>query len=171
MLRAAIRGMTGTPETASPGGPLTRRLGDEAATARLGAALAALARPGDALLLAGPYGAGKTSLARAFLRAAVRDEALVVPSPSFTLVQTYTLPSGTTAWHYDLWRAAGEGDLAELGWDEARAGIVLVEWPERLGTQAPADALAITLSPVAGDAGAREVTLAGWPGRLERLAA
>lgn len=171
MLAAATRSMIDTRDTAASGPLLTRRLGDEAATARLGAALAALARPGDALLLSGPYGAGKTALARAFLRAATGDPALVVPSPSFTLVQTYMLPSGTTAWHYDLWRAESEADLAELGWDEARAGIVLVEWPGRLGTQAPEDALAITLSPVAGEAGAREVTLAGWPGRLERLAA
>ncbi|MCU0945600.1 MAG: tRNA (adenosine(37)-N6)-threonylcarbamoyltransferase complex ATPase subunit type 1 TsaE [Rubritepida sp.] len=163
--------MIDTQDRAASGRPLTRRLGDEAATSRLGAALAALARPGDALLLAGPYGAGKTALARAFLRAATGDPALVVPSPSFTLVQTYALPSGVTAWHYDLWRASGEGDLAELGWDEARTGIVLVEWPERLGAQAPADALTITLSPVPGEAGAREAALAGWPGRLERLAA
>jgi tRNA threonylcarbamoyladenosine biosynthesis protein TsaE len=171
MLAVAIRGMIDTQDRAASGRPLTRRLGDEAATSRLGAALAALARPGDALLLAGPYGAGKTALARAFLRAATGNPALVVPSPSFTLVQTYALPSGVTAWHYDLWRASGEGDLAELGWDEARTGIVLVEWPERLGAQAPADALTITLSPVPGEAGAREAALAGWPGRLERLAA
>jgi tRNA threonylcarbamoyladenosine biosynthesis protein TsaE len=171
MLPPAIRGMIETSGTVDPGRPLTRRLDDEQATARLGAALAALARPGDAILLHGPYGAGKTALARAFLRAATGDAALVVPSPSFTLVQTYALPSGTTAWHYDLWRASGEGELAELGWDEARAGIVLVEWPERLGGAAPPDALSITLSHVPGEAGAREATLSGWPGRLTGLAA
>jgi tRNA threonylcarbamoyladenosine biosynthesis protein TsaE len=148
----------------------TQRLASEAATIALGAALAARASAGDVILLAGPYGAGKTALARAFLRAATGDATLVVPSPSFTLVQTYALPGGITAWHYDLWRASGEADLAELGWDEARAGIALVEWPERLGEATPADALTVTLSPVAGEAEARDVTLAGWPGRLEELA-
>jgi tRNA threonylcarbamoyladenosine biosynthesis protein TsaE len=147
------------------------RLADEAATARLGAALAARARAGDAILLAGPYGAGKTALARAFLRAATGAPDLVVPSPSFTLVQAYPLPGGTTAWHFDLWRLAGEADLAELGWDEARQGIVLVEWPDRLGSLAPAEALTVTLGPVAGDPGAREVTLSGWHGRLEGIGA
>lgn len=150
-------------------GAATRRLADEAATARLGAALAARARPGDVILLAGPYGAGKTALARAFLRAATGDPGLVVPSPSFTLVQTYPLEDGITAWHYDLWRLAGEADLAELGWDEARAGIVLVEWPDRLGSLAPPEALRVTLAPVAGEPEARDVTLSGWPGRLEGL--
>ena len=148
----------------------SRRLADEAATAQLGAALAALARPGDAILLAGPYGAGKTALARAFLRAATGEPDLVVPSPSFTLVQAYSLPGGTTAWHFDLWRLSGEADLAELGWEEARAGIVLVEWPDKLGRLAPAEALTVTLRPVAGDPSAREVTLSGWGGRLEGLA-
>lgn len=149
---------------------VTRRLADEAATGRLGAALAARARPGDVILLAGPYGAGKTALARAYLRAATGDPALVVPSPSFTLVQTYPLPGGATAWHYDLWRLGAEGELAELGWDEARAGIVLVEWPERLGAHAPEDALTVSLAPVPGDPAARDVTLSGWAGRLEGLA-
>lgn len=149
---------------------LTLALPDEAATARLAAAVARLARPGDAILLAGPYGAGKTAFARAFLRAATGDAALVVPSPSFTLVQTYALPGGVEAWHYDLWRIAGADELAELGWDEARAGITLVEWPERLGALAPADALTIALAPVPGESDARRATLSGWPDRLAELA-
>jgi tRNA threonylcarbamoyladenosine biosynthesis protein TsaE len=148
---------------------VTRRLADEAETGRLGAALAARARPGDAILLSGPYGAGKTALARAFLRAATGDAALVVPSPSFTLVQAYPLPGGATAWHYDLWRLGAEGELAELGWDEARQGIVLVEWPERLGGLTPPDALAVALAPVPGEPQAREATLSGWGERLGGL--
>lgn len=149
---------------------LTLALPDEAATSRLAAAVARLARPGDAILLAGPYGAGKTAFARAFLRAATGDAALVVPSPSFTLVQTYALPGGVEAWHYDLWRIAGADELAELGWDEARAGITLVEWPERLGALAPAEALTIAIALVPGDPDARIATLAGWPDRLAELA-
>lgn len=149
---------------------ITLALPDEAATARLAEAVARRVRPGDAILLAGPYGAGKTAFARAFLRAATGDPQLIVPSPSFTLVQTYALPGGVEAWHYDLWRVAGADELAELGWDEARAGIVLVEWPERLGALAPAEALTIALAPVPDDPGARVATLSGWPDRLAELA-
>ncbi|WP_439576869.1 tRNA (adenosine(37)-N6)-threonylcarbamoyltransferase complex ATPase subunit type 1 TsaE [Elioraea sp.] len=150
---------------------ITLALPDEAATARLAQAVARLARPGDAILLAGPYGAGKTAFARAFLRAATVDPDLVVPSPSFTLVQTYALPTGVEVWHYDLWRVAGADELAELGWDEARAGIALVEWPERLGGLAPSDALTVALAPVPYDPDARVATLSGWPDRLAELGA
>lgn len=143
---------------------MERPLPTESDTSALGARLAALARPGDAILLSGPLGAGKTALARAFLRAASGDAALVVPSPSFTLVQTYPLPSGTTAWHFDLWRLSGPEDLAELGWEEARQGISLVEWPDRLGPLAPPEALHVALA-MAGDSG-RAATLTGWSDRL-----
>jgi len=152
-------------------------LPDLAATERLAASVATQARPGDAILLAGPLGAGKTAFARAFLRAATGDPRLEVPSPSFTLVQTYDTDIGTVH-HFDLWRLGGPGGLAELGWDEARADIVLVEWPDRLGTDVPDGALAITLAydaaalrtgtPVAGEA--RRGTLAGWPERIGHLA-
>jgi tRNA threonylcarbamoyladenosine biosynthesis protein TsaE len=144
-------------------------LPDEAATAALAARVAALARPGDAVLLDGPLGAGKSSFCRAFLRAARGDLALEVPSPTFTLVQEYALP-GTTAFHFDLWRLDGPQGLAELGWEEAREGIVLVEWPDRLGALRPDGALAVSLAPGA-DEGARLATLAGWPDRLAGLAA
>ena len=98
--------------------------------------VAALARPGDAILLDGPLGAGKTAFARAFLRAATGDPRLEVPSPSFTLVQSYDTGLGPVH-HFDLWRLGGPGGLAELGWDEACADIVLVEWPDRLGAAWP----------------------------------
>jgi tRNA threonylcarbamoyladenosine biosynthesis protein TsaE len=137
-------------------------LPDLAATEALAARLAALAVPGDALLLAGPLGAGKSALARAFLRALSGDAALEVPSPSFTLVQSYATPRGE-AHHYDLYRLAGPEGLAELGWDDARQGIVVVEWPERLGGLAPEGALRIALTPL--DETAREATLTGWEGR------
>lgn len=142
-------------------------LPDLAATEHLATRVAALARPGDAILLAGPLGAGKTAFARAFLRAATGDPRLEVPSPSFTLVQSYDTAIGPVH-HFNLWRLGGPGGLAELGWDEACADIVLVEWPDRLGAEWPQDALAITLTPGAGEA--RRATLTGWPDRIGRLA-
>ena len=121
-------------------------LPDEEATAALGRKLAAKARPGDALLLEGPLGAGKSTLARAFIRAAVGDERLTVPSPTFTLVQAYETPGGAEIWHFDLWRLAGPEGLHELGWDETGSKILLIEWPDRLGALVPEGALRITLS-------------------------
>jgi tRNA threonylcarbamoyladenosine biosynthesis protein TsaE len=145
---------------------LTLVLADEAATEALAARAAGLARAGDAILLSGPLGAGKSTFARAFLRAAAGEPALRVPSPTFTLAQGYALPGGITATHYDLWRLAEPGELAELGFDEARAGIVLVEWPARGGIDEPA-ALHVSLAP---HGEGRVATLSGWPGRLAHLA-
>ena len=99
---------------------------------------------GDAILLEGVLGAGKSAFARAFLRAASGDPALEVPSPSFTLVQSYDTRRGTVH-HFDLWRLDGPDALAELGWDEACRDIVLVEWPDRLGALRPPTALTIAL--------------------------
>lgn len=112
-------------------------LSDASQTEALGEKLAAMAQPGDVLLLEGPLGAGKSCLARAFIRALMKDSRLAVPSPTFTLVQNYETPGGIAIWHYDLWRLDGAHDLEELGWDEALAGIVLVEWPDRLGALVP----------------------------------
>jgi len=125
--------------------------------------IAALARPGDTILLSGDLGAGKTAFARAFLRAAAGDPALEVPSPSFTLVQSYETHLGVIH-HFDLWRLDGPASLTELGWDDAREGIVLVEWPERLGTLAPEDALCLRFTLAEGEA--RSLTIEGWSGRL-----
>jgi len=143
-------------------------LPDLTATECLAASVAGLARPGDAILLEGPLGAGKTAFARAFLRAAAGDPALDVPSPTFTLVQEYDTRLGPV-YHYDLWRLDGPKALGELGWDDAREGIVVVEWPDRLGPLRPADALTVLLSPSENGDGARMVTLSWDPVRAAAL--
>jgi len=144
---------------------MRRSLPDQSATEAIGQRLAARAKPGDVLLLSGPLGAGKSTLARAFIRAVAGDPGLTVPSPTFTLVQSYETPRGEI-WHYDLWRLDGPAALEELGWDEAQSGIVLVEWPERLGALTPPHALHITLSP---DGAGREINLAGEVNWLDEL--
>jgi tRNA threonylcarbamoyladenosine biosynthesis protein TsaE len=159
---AQIAGMTDI-DPPDPGPVLLRELPDLAATGALAAELAALARPGDLILLDGPFGAGKTAFARAFLRAASGDPALEVPSPSFTLVQSYDTRRGRVH-HFDLWRLDGPAALAELGWDEALADIVLAEWPARLGALRPPGALEVQLRLLPGEA--RQARLSGWPDRL-----
>ena len=142
-------------------------LPDPAATERFGARLAALLRRGDVILLEGDLGAGKSTRARALLRAAARDPALEVPSPTFTLVQSYETSIGLIH-HYDLWRLDQSADVAELDWDGALLDIVLVEWPDRLGNLRPDDALTVSLALGEGDA--RTATLCGWPDRIGQLA-
>lgn len=149
--------------------PLEIRLPDEAATARLAERLAARARPGDVLLLDGPIGAGKSCLARAFIRARLGNPAEEVPSPTFTLVQTYPSDAGEI-WHCDLYRLSGPDAVIELGLDEAfEEAICLVEWPDRLGDLAPAGALRISMA--AGNDGHSATITAppGWAERLERI--
>ena len=137
-------------------------LPDLNATEALAARHAQLARPGDAVLLSGPLGAGKSAYARAFLRALAGAPGLEVPSPTFTLVQSYEVPGGF-AHHLDLYRLSGPADLRELGWDEMLADILLVEWPDRLGALAPPGALRIALDYAEGDA--RQASITGWEGR------
>ena len=145
-------------------------LPDLAATARLAASVSDHAAAGDAILLQGPLGAGKSAFARAFLRHAAGDPDLEVPSPTFTLVQSYDLPR-FRAHHFDLWRLKGPADLAELGWDEALGDVVLVEWPDRLGRLWPDGALLVTLSPAGEAEELRRAELRGWPERRSSLLA
>jgi len=124
-------------------------LADETATATLGATLAQRLRPGDVVGLYGELGSGKTTLDRAILRAAAGDPDLIVPSPTFTLVEVYETERGTF-WHFDLYRLEAPEQVYELGWEDALAeGIVLIEWPQRLGTLLPKH-LSVTLE-VDGD--------------------
>ncbi len=138
-------------------------LPDLRATEALGQRIAAVIRPGDAVLLDGPLGAGKSALARALLRAAAADPVLEVPSPSYTLVQEYDTRLGPIC-HFDLWRLDGPGGVVELGWDEARQGIVVVEWADRLGVLRPDDALTVVLQVEGPEA--RSALLTGWADRL-----
>ena len=143
-------------------------LPDEKATAALATALAARARQGDVIGLSGPLGSGKTTFARHFIGA--RMGASEVPSPTFTLVETYQPPSGPAIWHFDLYRIATPEDAYELGIEDAFAdGIVLIEWPEHLGALMPREYLDIALGPGKSE-NARIATLAPSPSWAARVA-
>jgi tRNA threonylcarbamoyladenosine biosynthesis protein TsaE len=123
---------------------LSLSLPTEDDTARLGAWLAARLGAGDCLALSGPIGAGKSHLARALIRARLGNPSEDVPSPTFTLVQTYA--ADVDIWHADLYRLTHPDEVLELGLDEAFArAITLVEWPERMGAALPPDAIALAL--------------------------
>ncbi len=111
---------------------------NEDQTAALGAHVAGRLRAGDVLLLSGDLGAGKSVFARGVIRALAGDPDLVVPSPTYTLVQSYETPRGTV-WHFDLYRVERAEEVPEIGWDAAResGGIALVEWPEKMGLFVP----------------------------------
>lgn len=137
--------MTETPDPPVPTSPMIRDLADEAATAALARALASCAERGDVIALHGNLGAGKTSFARAFVRAFHGSEDEEVPSPTFTLVQTYGGPRGEL-WHVDAYRLKEPDEILELGLDDAFPdGILLIEWPERLGPHLPLRRLDLTL--------------------------
>jgi len=143
-------------------------LRDEAATETLGRRLAGLAQPGDVFALEGDLGSGKTTLARAFVRA-LTDATEEVPSPTFTLVQTYDSRLGTI-WHFDLYRLEREDEVLELGIEDAfESGISLVEWPARLGPWLPATRLCVRLESDAS--GVRRAHLAGGGAWCQRLTA
>ncbi|MCG3268409.1 tRNA (adenosine(37)-N6)-threonylcarbamoyltransferase complex ATPase subunit type 1 TsaE [Yoonia sp. I 8.24] len=144
----------------------TIALPTETETVKLAQRIAGILSPGDTLLLSGEIGAGKSAFSRALIRARLgRMED--VPSPTFTLVQTYDDPSGDI-WHCDLYRLTHPDEIFELGLDEAFAtAICLIEWPDRLGPDAPSTALQMKFH--AGDtAHSVEITTsAAWADRLE----
>jgi tRNA threonylcarbamoyl adenosine modification protein YjeE len=151
--------------------PLPIDLPDEGATALLAEDVAACLMPGDVVALSGGLGAGKTTFARALIRALADDPALEVPSPTFTLVQTYATPHLTVS-HFDLYRVTDPAELDEIGFADAAAeGAVLVEWPERAGGRIPDDALTIALA-IAGSGRTATIAAGGsWQNRLQRTLA
>ncbi|HEY5226826.1 MAG TPA: tRNA (adenosine(37)-N6)-threonylcarbamoyltransferase complex ATPase subunit type 1 TsaE [Methylovirgula sp.] len=146
-------------------------LPDEAATVALAARVASWIKSGDLLTLSGHLGAGKTTFARALIRHLMRDPVLEVPSPTFTLMQFYEGGSYPVV-HADLYRIAQPDELAELGWEEAADGaLVIVEWPERAGPYLLTDRLDIAFTiDTAHDADHRTATLAGIGSFAPRLA-
>ena len=137
------------------------KLDNPAATQRLGFLLARHLHAGDVVALAGDLGAGKSVLARAVITCLCPDED-DIPSPTFTLVQTYEPPCGNTVMHFDLYRLEMPEEAFDLGIEDAFIdAICLIEWPQRLGPFLPRTALSIELS-VAGEAAdARNVSVAG----------
>lgn len=139
-------------------------LSREAETSRLGAAIARKLRPGDAVCLTGPLGAGKSTLARALVRALTTPDE-DVPSPTFTLVQFYEGERLKIA-HFDLYRLSDPDEAYEIGLDEAlEDGAAIIEWPERLEGRLPPDRLDIEIS-IDGDMRRARLTPHGaWKGR------
>lgn len=140
-------------------------LPDEAATALLGARLAQRCRAGDVIALTGDLGAGKTTLARGLIRA-LMGRAEEVPSPTFTLVQSY-LGQDLTIWHFDLYRLSSSAEARELGIEEAVDGLALIEWPDRLGQYLPATRLDVSLDFSLNGRIARLEDYADWSARID----
>lgn len=139
-------------------------LADEASTMAIGAQIARVLQPGDVITLTGSLAAGKTTLVRGLIAGLGYEGE--VPSPSFSIVQPYEqldLP----VWHVDLYRIDDPSELEELGLDEIRDdGVLIIEWPEKAGTNRWPDSLALSLA--AGEDGVRALTVRvpqAWEGR------
>ncbi|NJC40805.1 tRNA threonylcarbamoyladenosine biosynthesis protein TsaE [Brevundimonas alba] len=152
-------------------GGLTLTLADAEATTQLGAAVAPLLEPGETVLLYGPLGMGKSTMARGLIRALTRPDE-DVPSPTFTLVQFYE--STPPVAHFDLYRLTRPEEAAEIGLDEALDdGCAVIEWPERLGEDASAwlgpDRLVVSLSEKGAGRVATVSGVGAWEGKLKHL--
>jgi tRNA threonylcarbamoyl adenosine modification protein YjeE len=151
------------------------QLPDEAATRRLMREIALAVEPGDLITLSGDLGAGKTTFARALIRHLANDETIEVPSPTFTLVQTYELEKLAVV-HADLYRVGQSSELAELGLEDfPDDALVLLEWPDRAAGLLPPDRLdiAFTMAPQRGETfrHARVTGHGAFAPRAERLGA
>lgn len=152
--------------------PATITLSSPEQTADLATRIAAALGPGDCLLLEGPIGAGKTHFARHLIQSLLllpED----VPSPTFTLVQTYDVPTGEL-WHADLYRLSSLGEIEELGLTEAfDSAVCLVEWPDRLAELTPSHALLLSLALDSNHPDTRHLTFtwsdAKWQMLMDRM--
>lgn len=166
--------MTNAEPGAAPIFTFTLTLPSEAVIGLFMADVATILAPGDVLTLSGDLGTGKTTCARALIRYLAGNDTLDVPSPTFTLVQPYDLPSGPLL-HADLYRIQDASEIEELDLFDGARTIRLIEWPERAGHLLPADRLDIALSMRAGQPQARSVRISGFGetggARAERLAA
>ncbi len=158
----------------TPPATFSATLADETATAHLMADLALLVGPGDTITLSGDLGAGKTAAARAMIRYLANDPALEVPSPTFTLAQSYELPLPVV--HADLYRINDSSELEEIGLSPLpEATLALIEWPERAPDALPADHINVAFShlPESGST-ARTADITGYgkaAAQVARLAA
>lgn len=146
------------------------RVENEKGLGEMAAMMAPFLKTGDVLTLKGDLGAGKTAFARALINALPGDEE-EVPSPTFTLVQTYER-GDVTVWHFDLYRLKEETkDILELGWEDARRfGVSVVEWADRLGGLLPKDRLEIEIKQVKDSENSRDIVLTphgAWQDRLK----
>jgi N-acetylmuramate 1-kinase len=160
--------------TAAGGASFTVTLPNEAALAAFAADIACALEPDDFVTLSGDLGAGKTAFARALVRTLADDDAIEVPSPTFTLMQTYELPRFPLV-HVDLYRLAGETELAELGFDDLPDdAVVVMEWPDRATKLLPPDRfdIAFALAPALGPEvrNARVIGYGAFAARAERIA-
>lgn len=145
-------------------------LKSEAETRAFAQALAPNLKAGDTLLLEGPIGAGKTFFARALIQSRLQESGVHedVPSPTFTLVQTYA-DDACDIWHADLYRLTGPDEIFELGLEDAfDTAICLIEWPDKLGALAPTNALSLSFATGPGET-EREVLASGPAEWLRRV--
>lgn len=137
-------------------------------TVRFAARVSEILRPGDTILLSGDIGAGKSAFSRAVIRTKAGAE-IEVPSPTFTLVQTYDV-AGVEIWHCDLYRLTHPDEAFELGLDEAfETAICLIEWPDRLGDLAPQNALKLHFDALENGHSVTLTPNADWTARLGNL--
>ena len=118
-------------------------LGNEAETLRFGVRLAGMLKEGDVLALDGDLGMGKTTLSRGLIKSLL-PELEEVPSPTYTIVQTYET-TGFLLWHFDLYRLEDPSEVIELGFEDAIEDVCLIEWPDKAGNYLPDARLTISL--------------------------